>query len=174
MAGVSLVVTRRLLMISQLGLLLTATLALGAWNGGDGSSQESDTSKFIGKWTYQAGSAIVLQCPGAPAQTIDLSKVPPADQPGFFTFSAGSGEVLDEVDARGCHYTWDVSGDVATATPGQSCSTFPDGKGGSQLVHLQSGTKITWDGAVMVVGVQFTTATPGCTATVYGTAVKAQ
>jgi hypothetical protein len=159
-------------MISHFGLLLAATLVLGAWSSGDGASRGSDTSKFIGTWTYQDGSAIVLQCPGAPAQTIDLSKVPPADKPGFFTFSAGSGEVIDEVDARGCQYTWDVSGDVATASPGQSCSNFPDGKGGSQLVYLQSGTKSTSYGALIVVDVQFTTATPGCTATVVGTAVK--
>ncbi len=130
------------------------------------------TSKFLGKWTYQPGSAILIDCPGSPSQSIDLSKVPPANQPGYFTFSEELEGVVHEVDARGCAYDWTVSGDAATARPSQSCTTFPDGRGGNQVVHLETGTKSTADGISMAIDVHFTTDTPGCAVTVRGTARK--
>jgi hypothetical protein len=129
-----------------------------------------DTSKFVGKWVYQAGSAITIDCPGAPTQTLDLSSVPPANQPGYFTFTVKSGEVLHELDARGCRYDWTVSGNVASAS-NQSCSTFPDGHGGSQVVQLQSATKSTADGESMTVNTHFTNQ-QGCTITGRGNAHK--
>jgi hypothetical protein len=132
-----------------------------------------ETSKFAGTWTYLAGSAIVADCAGAPTQTIDLSKVPPQNRPGFFTFSPTGGTSLHEVDARGCQYDWSVSGDVATAMAGQSCATFPDGAGGNRLVHLVSGTKSTVEGASMSVDVRFATDAPSsCAIRVQGSATK--
>jgi hypothetical protein len=139
-----------------------------------GQPQGADTTaKLLGKWTYQPGSSILIDCPDAPPQSLDLSKVPPANQPGYFTFAASAADAVHETDARGCQYDWTVSGDVATALPGQSCATFPDGRGGNRLVHLESGTKTTSDGASIAVDVHFTSDAPGaCAITVKGTAEK--
>jgi hypothetical protein len=111
---------------------------------------------------------------GTPTQTIDLSKVPPpANQPGYFTFSSTSLAGLHEVDARGCEYDWSVTGGTASAVSGQSCATFPDGRGGNRVVHLQSGTKSTDDGASMTVDARFVTDPPSsCAIHVQGTARK--
>jgi len=119
------------------------------------SGRLDSTQRFVGKWTYQPGSAIQVDCPNMPTQTMDLSSVPPANQPGSFTFWATSVEKVHEVDAGGCQYNWDIEGDVATAEPEQSCATFPDGRGGNRVVHLQSGTKTTRDGASIAVDERF-------------------
>jgi hypothetical protein len=154
--------------IAAVAALLLSTIACSS------SSQPPDlTSGFSGKWSYLPGSAIVADCTGAASYTIDLSDVPPQNQPAFFTFTSTSRTSLHEVDARGCQYDWNVSGDVATAAAGQSCSTFPDGAGGDRLVHLVSGMKSTADGAAMSVDVQFVTDSPtNCTIGVQGTAMK--
>ena len=104
--------------------------------------------------------------------SIDLSNLPPANRPGYFTFAAGDGQLVHEVDARECAYDWAVAGGVATARPDQSCANFPNGRGGSKVAHLQNGTKSTSNGADMTVDVHFTTDTPGCAITVRGTANK--
>ncbi|MCL2448950.1 MAG: hypothetical protein FWD17_08395 [Polyangiaceae bacterium] len=136
------------------------------------SEPPDPTSRFLGTWIYQPGSSIVADCTGAASYSIDLSNVPPQNQPGFFTFTSTSRTSLHEVDARGCEYDWSVSGDVATAGVGQSCATFPDGAGGNRLVHLSSGTK-SIDGASMSVDVHFVTDAPSsCTIAVQGTATK--
>jgi hypothetical protein len=148
--------------------LLTSFIACSS-----SSPPPDEASKFVGTWTYRPGSAIVAACAGAAAQTIDLAKVPPQNQPGFFTFSPGGGSSLQEVDARGCRYDWSVAGEVANAAAGQSCASFPDGRGGNRLVHLVSGTKSTADGASMDVDVQFETDPPSsCAIRVRGTATK--
>jgi hypothetical protein len=157
-----------------LALVLALALALAlATSACSSSSTAADASNaFVGRWTYQPGSAIVVDCPSTPETTMDLSKVPPSNQPGFFSFST-SGSGLHEVDARGCAYDWTIVGDVASAAPGQSCATFPDGRGGNRLVHLQSGTKSTSDGATMTVDVHFTADdAAGCTIHVQGAAKK--
>jgi hypothetical protein len=132
-------------------------------------SSTPDTSMLLGRWTYQKGSAIAIDCTGAAPRSIDLSMVPPSNQPGYFTFSAGAADVVHEVDARGCSYDWTVFGGLATAKPDQSCANFPDGKGGSQSVHLVQGTKSTLDGVSMNVDVHFTN-DAGCAISVTGTA----
>jgi hypothetical protein len=139
------------------------------------SSTPDATAKFAGTWTYQPGSAIVAQCAGAPDQAIDLSKVPGMNRPGFFMLAAAGNGMLHEVDARGCQYDWSVSDDVASAASGQSCSTFPDGRGGTRLVRMQSGTKTTHDGASLTVDVRFATDEPSnCSIHVQGTATKGE
>jgi hypothetical protein len=148
-------------------LLLSSFLACSS------SSPSDETSAFVGTWTYLPGSTIVADCAGAPTQTLDLSKVPPKNQPGLFTFSSTGDASLHEVDARGCNYDWSVAGEVATAAAGQSCSTFPDGQGGNRLVHLVSGTKSLADGAPMAIDVHFVTDPPSsCAIHVQGTATK--
>ena len=151
-------------------LALTAPLAFAC------SSQPpaaDGAAKFVGKWTYQPGSAVFVDCPNAPQQTLDLSKVPPNNQPGFFTMTASAVDAVHEVDARGCAYEWAVTGDVATAASGQSCATFPDGQGGNRVVHLQAGTKTTTDGASIAVDVHFTSDPPeACAIHVQGVATK--
>ena len=127
------------------------------------------SAKFVGTWSYQSGSTIAIDCPGAAPRTIDLAHVM-AGQPGFFTLTATPPGV-HEVDGRGCVYDWTVADDVATAESGQSCATFPDGQGGNLTVHLASGTKTTSDGASIAVDVSFAT-DAGCAIHVQGTATK--
>jgi hypothetical protein len=131
------------------------------------------TAKFVGKWTYQPGSTILADCPNAPEQSLDMARMLPANQPGYFSFAESTVNGVHEVDARGCQYDWTVAGDVATAASGQSCATFPDGHGGKRLVHLQSGTKTTPDGASISVDVHFVSDAPeSCSIHVQGQATK--
>jgi hypothetical protein len=128
--------------------LLALSLSAFACSGQPAAPDDTTTTRFIGRWTYQSGSA--------PQQTIDLSRVPPDNQPAYFTFTATAADRLHEVDARGCQYDWAVAGAVASAASGQSCATFPDGRGGNRVVHIASGTKTTTDGVSMRVDVHFT------------------
>jgi hypothetical protein len=130
-----------------------------------------DTVRFVGRWNYQAGSAIVADCPNAPSQTIDLSRIPPDNQPAYFVLSATATARLHEVDARGCQYDWAVAGDVATAAPGQSCATFPDGRGGNRAVRIASGTKTMSGSGSIGVDVRFTS-DDGCAIHVQGQTTK--
>jgi hypothetical protein len=153
---------------------MTAYLVFGLAAGcGSPSSEASTTSNFVGTWTYERGATIVADCPSGQIETIDLSSVPPAHRPGSFTLSSADATDLHELDARGCAYAWTVSGEIATAAPGQTCATFPDGRGGNRLVRIESGTKTTRDGASMTVDVHFTTdALSSCAIHVQGTATK--
>jgi hypothetical protein len=155
-------------------IAVVAALLLFSFTACSSSSPPPDeTSVFAGTWTYLPGSAITADCAGAATQVIDLSKVPPQNLPGFFTFSRSDEAALHEIDARGCEYDWTVSGAVATATVGQSCATFPDGRGGSRLVHLVSGKKSLADGSAMAVDNHFVTDAPSsCAIRVQGTATK--
>jgi hypothetical protein len=147
------------------GILAAAALS--------GSACGPGATGFAGTWTYQTGSTIVSDCGGGPEQTVDLTQAAPMGRPAFFTFTASpGGEVLHEVDARGCNYTWTVNGDVAQLDPGQSCATFPDGRGGNRLVHAESGTKQLAGDAIQV-DVHFATDAPSsCAIHVLGTAKK--
>ena len=151
--------------------LLALSLSAFACGGQPAAPDDTTTTRFIGRWTYQSGSAVFVDCPKAPQQTIDLSRVPPDNQPAYFTFTATAADRLHEVDARGCQYDWAVAGGVATAATGQSCATFPDGRGGNRVVHLVSGTKTTTDGTSMRVDVQFTS-DDGCAIHTQGQATK--
>jgi hypothetical protein len=131
------------------------------------------TAKFVGQWVYQPGSTILVDCPNAPQQSLDLASVPPANQPGYFSLAESTVNGLHEVDGRGCQYDWVVAGDVATAASGQSCATFPDGHGGNRVVHFQSGTKTATGDASLVVDVHFTSDAPeSCSIHVQGQATK--
>jgi hypothetical protein len=135
------------------------------------SPAEDPAAKFVGTWTYQAGSTNEIDCPGQPPRTIDLAHAI-GGQPAFFTFTATTAGV-HEVDARRCEWDWSIAGDVATAAAGQTCSTFPDGQGGNLTVHVASGTKTTSDGAAIAVDVHFTTDAPAsCAIHVLGNATK--
>jgi hypothetical protein len=99
---------------------------------GTSSSSPDATSKFTGTWRYEPGSTILAECAGVSPQTVDLSRVPPVNQPGYFSLSSTGLADLHEVDARGCEYDWSVTGETAAAASGQSCATFPDGHGGNR------------------------------------------
>jgi hypothetical protein len=58
---------------------------------------------------------------------IDLSKVPPVNQSGYFSFSSTGLADLHEVDARGREYNWSVTGETASAASGQSCAIHVQG-----------------------------------------------
>jgi len=152
-----------------LGPVLVSTLAACS-----GPARVADTTtEFVGKWIYQSGSTILIDCPNTPEQSIDLSRVPPANQPAYFSLASSGVDTLHEIDARGCQYDWTVAGDVATAASGQSCATFPDGRGGNRVVQLQAGTKTTTDAASMVVDVHFASDAPeACSIHVRGQAAK--
>jgi hypothetical protein len=152
-------------------LLASLSLFAFACSGQPAAPDDTTTPRFVGRWTYQSGSAVVVDCPNAAQQTIDLFRVPPDNQPAYFTFTATAPGRLHEVDARGCQYDWAVAGDVATAASGQSCATFPDGRGGNRVVHLASGTKTTTDGASMRVDVHFTS-DDGCAIHTQGQTTK--
>jgi hypothetical protein len=152
-------------------LLALLSLSAVACCGQPAAPDDTTTTRFVGRWTYQSGSAIVADCPNPPQQTIDLSRLPPDNQPGYFTVTATAADRLHEVDGRGCQYDWGVAGAVATAAAGQSCTTFPDGRGGNRVVHMASGTKTTTDGASMRVDVHFTS-DDGCAIHVQGQAMK--
>jgi hypothetical protein len=151
--------------------LLALSLSAFACGGQPAAPDTTTTTRFVGRWTYQSGSAIVVDCPNVPQQTIDLSRVPPDNQPAYFTFMATAADRLHEVDARGCQYDWAVAGAVATAASGQSCATFPDGRGGNRVVHMASGTKTMTDVASVAVDVHFTS-DDGCAIDVLGQATK--
>ena len=151
--------------------LLALSLSGFACGGQPAAPDDTTTTRFVGRWIYQPGSAVVADCPNAPPQTIDLSKVPPDNQPAYFTFTATAVDRLHEVDARGCQYDWAVAGDVATAASGQDCATFPDGRGGNRVVYIASGTKTTTDGTSMSVDVHFTS-DDGCAIHTLGQTTK--
>ena len=146
-------------------------LSLSTFACGAQPTAPDDTTSFAGRWNYQSGSAIVADCPNAPQQTIDLSSIPPANQPAYFVFTETAAERLHEVDARGCQYDWTVAGRVATAASGQSCATFPDGRGGNRIVHITSGTKTMTDSASISVDVHFSS-DDGCAIHVLGQTTK--
>ena len=152
-------------------LLLALSLSGFACGGQPAAPDDTTTTRFVGRWTYQSGSAIVADCLNPPQQTIDLSRVPPDNQPAYFTFTVSAADRLHEVDARGCQYDWAVASAVATAASGQSCATFPDGRGGNRVVHMASGTKTTTDGALMRVDVHFTS-DDGCAIHTLGQTTK--
>lgn len=152
-------------------LLLALSLSAFACGGQPAAPDDTTTTRFVGTWTYQPGSAIVADCPNAPQQAIDLSRLPPDSQPGYFTFTATAPDRLHEVDGRNCQYDWDVAGPVATAASGQSCATFPDGRGGNRVVRIASGTKTMTDVGSMRVDVHFTS-DDGCAIHVQGQAMK--
>src|SRR5712692_1396542 len=68
--------------------LLALSLSGFACGGQPAAPDDTTTTRFVGRWIYQPGSAVVADCPNAPPQTIDLSKVPPDNQPAYFTFTA--------------------------------------------------------------------------------------
>ena len=143
-----------------------STLACGA-----SPTAPDDLARFVGRWNYQSGSAVIADCPNVPQQIIDLSRVPPDNQPAYFVFTATAADRLHEVDARGCQYDWTVAGNVATAAAGQSCATFPDGRGGNRVVHITSGTKTLTESASISVDVHFTS-DDGCTIHTLGQTTK--
>jgi hypothetical protein len=151
--------------------LVALSLSAFGCGGQPAAPDDTTTTMFVGRWIYQSGSAVVANCPNAPQQTIDLSRVPPDNQPAYFTFTATAVNRLQEVDARGCQYGWTVAGTVATAASGQSCATFPDGRGGNRVVHIVSGTKTTTDGTSMRVDVHFTS-DDGCVIHTLGQTTK--
>jgi hypothetical protein len=152
-------------------ILFVLTLSFATVACGAQPTAPDDTSRFAGRWNYQSGSAIVADCPNTPRQMIDLSRVPPDNQPAYFVFTPTSANRLHEVDARGCQYDWTVVGDVATAASGQSCATFPDGRGGNRVVHITSGTKTMAGTASISVDVHFTS-DDGCVIQVQGQTTK--
>jgi hypothetical protein len=97
---------------------MIVTLALAA---GCGDDAPVDSDKFLGTWTYDAGSKVEITCPGRPVVTVSIAA-------STITVSRLA---LDEVhiaaSSGGCAYDYTVVGDTASAKPGQSCVLAPPG-----------------------------------------------
>jgi hypothetical protein len=94
------------------GLGLGLALSSGAC-GDDGNGNKKDPAKFIGTWIADTGT-LSPSCGGTalPAQSLIGEQL---------VFAAGTDS--DLLVTRGsCQVKYDISGDVATARPGQTCS----------------------------------------------------
>jgi hypothetical protein len=76
------------------------------------------TAEFIGTWTYSPGATETVTCNGGNPSTESVT--------GSLTIAAGVSDPL-AVTSGSCTLTFDVSGDVATVTTGQSCSSTGSG-----------------------------------------------
>lgn len=96
-------------------LRLTLAASCAALACGDGDGHKRDVASLIGTWTISTGSLIAV-CPGLgfPLRTT-------ATKGQQLAFSAGADADL-VMERIGCTAKFDVSGNVATAQPGQTCS----------------------------------------------------
>jgi hypothetical protein len=119
-----------------------ADMASGSSTGGDlGAPSDlastDETTKFLGTWSYGAGSMATTDCPGQMPRDLSTYTFTVSLKSGkTITFSAGS--------AINCSFDFTVAGTTATLVPNQSCTTTVSGT--SVTVTPDSGTMITADG----------------------------
>ena len=105
-------------LVRRLALTTVTTAALAggpALVGCGGSDSANDPKRFIGTWVADAGE-LKITCPlpvPLPAQSLKGESL---------TIGAGTDTPL-VTTVRGCVVKFDVSGDIAIAKPGQSCTT---------------------------------------------------
>jgi hypothetical protein len=151
---------------------LVVSACSGTSTDGTNKGAADDATEFVGMWTYQPGSVTTVTCPGQPANTTDLSKIPPNNQPVTFTLTeTGSGGIHE--DDGTCQFDWQVDG-PAIHMAGESCSNYPDGRGGVTTTVATSATKsISEDGKMLTINIAGTRGPNGaCTFTLTGTALK--
>jgi hypothetical protein len=139
---------------------------------GCSSSSNAAPDKFVGNWTFSSGSLNAM-CNGLPpfmndltGQTLTLTKGMSSDLVSTLTSTLGT-----------CTLKLSVSGTVASAEPGQSC-TFNVPVGGLSVavtVNINSWTVTTTDGMSMTTAATATGSgglADGCPITLNGTATK--
>jgi hypothetical protein len=106
----------------------------------------AEIAAFVGEWLVTSGDAQATMCSGLP----DLPAQSLADK--MVTVSPGTDSAL-ELTLAGCTFKLDVSGNVATARPGQSCMTTLDVSGLTFQVTLtfDSSTFTVTDGTGSLV-----------------------
>jgi hypothetical protein len=134
---------------------------------GSPSGAADEAAPFLGDWVYGSGAATVT-CTGQPEMTFPLAG-------GKVSLARGMGADLQGTDPTGCMLQYDVRGDVATLTPGQSCA--PPAQGGTQA--FSSGTlTLSADGMTLAaadVGTFTPTGTAAaCPATLSGTLARSR
>ena len=99
-------------------------LALGALLAGCGSSGGTSggdpTAPFVGTWTYSSGSIVPMMCSaGLSVPSFDLSGDP-------MTVTKDGNMVAAAIKGNGlmCNVNFTVSGSIATATAGQTCTVM--------------------------------------------------
>jgi hypothetical protein len=93
-------------------VLAAAACWMSAGCGGD----DKDLSKFLGTWNISSGS-LAASCPPLAVPTS------PIGQGEQLVFTAGTDSDL-VIERSGCKVKFDVSGNVASAKPGQSCAAM--------------------------------------------------
>ena len=78
----------------------------------------TDTTNFVGTWTYNMGSSGQVTCPGSTG-TITVG--------GNEEFREGTDTDLVVISSDGCNLKLDANGDRADAVPGQSCTSTSGG-----------------------------------------------
>jgi hypothetical protein len=154
-----------------IGLTSLALIACAAF-GGCSSSSNGATDKFLGNWTFETGT-LSAACTGLPpfsssliGETVTLMKGTSSDLASTLTTSMGT-----------CMLKLTVSGTMATADAGQSC-TFNVTAGGLTVpvtVNINSWTVTTTDGMTMTTNATATGSgglADGCPVTLGGSATK--
>lgn len=98
------------------GFQQACTMNGGTWTGGDAGASDggaTGAAAFVGTWT-RSGTQTVT-CPGSPAMTTNLG--------GNLVIAAGSSsDTIVGTPPNGCMTTYTVSGNVASAMAGDTCS----------------------------------------------------
>jgi hypothetical protein len=152
----------------------TGTADVGAAPSGTAPSGTASAGRelYFGKWTYQPGSAFVLSCPGQPAQITDLSAAGENGEPGSFDLSE-NGDRIREVDGLGCELSFALEYGMIMTPEAETCSKFPDGRGGFTNITTDVTHKATADGRTMQVAAHGRVGADGaCDLWVEGTAKK--
>jgi hypothetical protein len=132
-----------------------------------GCGGPADESHFIGTWIYQDGSHATITCPGQAPMRTDL-----ANPPEMLTITSESAGTIKTLNSLGCGYRFDVSSNVATIKPGQTCNKVPDGMG-STTIEALTVDKLTANGSTMTVAASGTLGPGGaCSLMVSGRLVK--
>jgi hypothetical protein len=102
----------------RLSLAFTLVAAVGCGGGDDDApAQIVEPEDFLGIWSYTSGD-VRVECPGAPAVTIDLADIGETER-----FELGTESDLVVVDSEDdCLLAIDVQGNRAVALAGQTCS----------------------------------------------------
>jgi hypothetical protein len=98
--------------------------------------------KFVGTWSYQAGSSVMAACPAPIGNTNTMLT-------GNVRVVAGLDADLVVLDAAGCNVPYTVDGDVATAKVGHMCTHPGPQMGVTQSNTVTSGSFTNTDGKTM-------------------------
>jgi len=102
----------------RLSIALALVAAAGCGGGDDDSpAQTVEPEDFVGTWSYKSGQ-LRIECPGAPAITIDMAGAGETER-----IELGTESDLIVLDQDGeCPLALNLEGNRAVAAAGQSCS----------------------------------------------------